>query len=91
VKVSHTPGSGYASDYFCPKVKDKKGKPKKIMGYIEWDSEKKPVPDWCPIRAGNGKTQEDIQASQRGNKKQKTGVAEDSSTQAAFQFVHQDK
>ena len=38
-----TEGAGYAFDYFC----SAKGN-KKIMGYIEYDSELVEVPKWCP-------------------------------------------
>jgi hypothetical protein len=41
-------GAGYAMDYTCTL------EGKKIMGYIEWPSEIKPVPKWCPIRLGTG-------------------------------------
>lgn len=46
VSVNHTPGSGYAQDYYCTAVTP----PKMVMGYIEWDREKKEVPGWCPFR-----------------------------------------
>lgn len=36
---------GCGIDYFCSLTGEKS------MSYIEWDSEKKPVPDWCPLRA----------------------------------------
>jgi len=46
VDIKRTPGTGYALDYFCTASENKK----KIMGYIEWSSEYRPVPDWCPIK-----------------------------------------
>ncbi len=45
-KSQHTPGTGFGTDYICTAVKPNKT----VMGYIEWDSEKVPVPDWCPLR-----------------------------------------
>lgn len=49
IRTQRTPGSGYADDYLCihPKIKIRK-----IVGYIEWDSELPPIgefPDWCPL------------------------------------------
>lgn len=45
VKKTRTPRTGCAFDYYCKAVNDKK-----IVGYIEWDSEIPPIPDWCPFR-----------------------------------------
>lgn len=42
---NRTPDAGYAFDYFCS-AKDNK----KIMGYVEYDSELAEVPNWCPYR-----------------------------------------
>lgn len=44
--TERTPRAGYALDYFC-----KASNGRKIVGYVEWDSEIPPVPDWCPFRA----------------------------------------
>ena len=44
VKVSRTPGAGSADDYFCTKNH------RMVMAYVEWSSDVKPVPDWCPLR-----------------------------------------
>ena len=41
-----TPEAGYAFDYYCTMFKN----PKKVMGYIEWEHEKEPIPEWCPLR-----------------------------------------
>jgi hypothetical protein len=43
VKSKRTQGAGYALDYFCTAKKNER-----IMGYIEWPSEYRPVPEWCP-------------------------------------------
>jgi hypothetical protein len=40
-----TKGYGYAMDYFC-KLKNNKV----VSGYVEWESDLNPVPDWCPVR-----------------------------------------
>ena len=45
VMTAPTPGVGCATDYYC-----KAANCKKIVGYVEWDSEIPPVPDWCPFR-----------------------------------------
>lgn len=45
VETQRTPNSGYAIDYFC-----KAAGGRKISGYVEWDSDMNPVPDWCPKR-----------------------------------------
>lgn len=50
VKSARTPGAGYAIDYFCSLVKDEQGEPKEVMGYIEWPSEHREPPKWCPLR-----------------------------------------
>jgi hypothetical protein len=44
-ETERTIGAGYAFDYLCKAC----GK-RKIVGYVEWDSEIPPVPDWCPFR-----------------------------------------
>lgn len=42
-----TKGYGYATDYHCGATYDNK----KIVGYVEWDSEiPKEPPKWCPFR-----------------------------------------
>ena len=46
VVTERTPGAGYALDYFCSLCANKR-----VMGYVEWDSDFSDVPDWCPIRA----------------------------------------
>lgn len=43
VKMERTPNAGYAFDYFCKACGDRK-----IVGYVEYDSEIPPVPGWCP-------------------------------------------
>jgi hypothetical protein len=40
-----TKGFGYAMDFFC-KLSDNKI----VSGYVEWDSDLNPVPEWCPLR-----------------------------------------
>lgn len=49
VKETRTPRAGFAFDYYCNACQTPDG-PKKITGYIEYDSEMPPVPDWCPFR-----------------------------------------
>lgn len=46
VVEKRTPNAGYAHDYFCSITFNRK-----VMGYVEWESDKAPVPDWCPIKA----------------------------------------
>ncbi len=46
VHSERTQGAGFAVDYWCNGTKT----PRKIIGYIEWDSEIPPVPEWCPYR-----------------------------------------
>lgn len=46
VRADRTQGAGYALDYFCASMDNKK-----ICGYVEWESDMAPVPDWCPARA----------------------------------------
>lgn len=43
--MERTPGAGYALDWFCKKMDNKK-----IAGYIEWDRDAPKVPEWCPYR-----------------------------------------
>lgn len=45
--VTRTPGWDYALSYFC------KLEEKMVCSGIEWPSEMKPVPDWCPLRLKN--------------------------------------
>jgi hypothetical protein len=45
VDVRETPGAGYALDYHCTHANNRI-----VMGYVEWESEEKPVPSWCPHR-----------------------------------------
>ena len=45
-ETERTIGAGYAFDYLCKAC----GK-RKIVGYVEWDSEIPEIPDWCPFRA----------------------------------------
>lgn len=40
-----TKGYGYALDYFCKKTHNKI-----TSGYVEWESDMNPVPDWCPLK-----------------------------------------
>ena len=49
VYQTRTPRAGYAFDYFCKAVETPNG-PKKIVGYVEYDSEIPEIPDWCPYR-----------------------------------------
>jgi len=39
-----TKGYGYAVDYMC-RLNDNKI----VSGYVEWDRDVNPVPDWCPL------------------------------------------
>ena len=39
-----TKGYGYAVDYMCALKNNKI-----TSGYVEWDREINPIPDWCPI------------------------------------------
>lgn len=50
VEETRTPRAGYAVDYWCRACRDANGNPKQIVGYVEWDSEIPPVPDWCPFK-----------------------------------------
>lgn len=43
-----TPGAGYAQDYFCGKMENRK-----IMGYVEWQRDIKDISEWCPYRELN--------------------------------------
>ena len=49
VKETRTPRAGFAFDYYCNACQTSNG-PRKITGYIEYDSEMPPVPDWCPFK-----------------------------------------
>lgn len=49
VKETRTPRAGFAFDYYCNACQTPEG-PRKITGYIEYDSEIPPVPDWCPFK-----------------------------------------
>lgn len=40
-----TVGAGYALDYHCSAVDNKR-----VMYYVEWDKDMNPVPEWCPYR-----------------------------------------
>ena len=42
--TTRTPRAGDAYDYWCRKAN------KKIVTYVEYDSEIPPVPQWCPYR-----------------------------------------
>lgn len=42
--TDYTRGAGCADDYFC-----KAAGGKKIVGYVEWESEIPSVPTWCPF------------------------------------------
>ena len=46
VRTERTPGAGCATDYYCTATR----RDKKVMGYIEWSREMKPVPKWCPLK-----------------------------------------
>ena len=55
-KDIYTVGAGRADDYHCCHGKKRyvsdtvlRSYPK-IMHYVEYSSDEKPVPDWCPIR-----------------------------------------
>jgi hypothetical protein len=56
VEVERTINAGYAHDYYC-KVANEGGKRRKIVGYVEWDSEIPPVPQWCPFRKEKDKNE----------------------------------
>lgn len=47
-----TPRSGFAYDFHCDLVKDPTDDSgiKMVMGYVEYKSDYRPVPDWCPLR-----------------------------------------
>lgn len=46
VESKPTPRAGYgAYDYFCTANDNVK-----VMGYVEWQKDEKPVPEWCPYR-----------------------------------------
>lgn len=45
VKEERTPNAGYAFDYYCTAKNNRK-----IMGYVEYDSELVEVPKWCPYK-----------------------------------------
>ncbi len=49
--TASTPGSGFAQDYFCKMMPDKKSEHgfRVTSGYVEWDREINPVPKWCPL------------------------------------------
>lgn len=42
--TKRTPGAGCADDYYCKATNGKK-----IVGYVEWESEIPSVPTWCPF------------------------------------------
>lgn len=46
--TTRTIGADYALDYHCGLMQNKQ-----ICYYIEWPSEMKPVPSWCPISLNN--------------------------------------
>ena len=46
--TERTQGAGYAFDYHCKACNGKK-----IVGYVEWDSEIPEIPEWCPYRKEN--------------------------------------
>ena len=48
-RETRTPYAGCAYDYWCV-AKQYSSDPRKIVGYVEYDSEIPPVPDWCPFR-----------------------------------------
>ena len=50
VETTRTPEAGYAFDYWCKACRDEQDEPRKITGYVEWDSEIPPVPGWCPFK-----------------------------------------
>jgi len=56
---SHTPGSGFGTDYFCDHPDAPTGSEtrhgythphNKVMGYVEYSNDWQPVPAWCPLR-----------------------------------------
>lgn len=47
--TERTENAGYALDYFCEAANGRK-----IVGYVEWDSDVPPVPDWCPNLCKDG-------------------------------------
>ena len=46
---TRTPEAGYAYDYYCNKYHTIDG-PRKICGYVEYDNEIEPIPNWCPYK-----------------------------------------
>jgi len=48
---ARTMGAGFAEDYFCKLMPDLKSDHgyKGTSGYVEWGSEIRPIPLWCPI------------------------------------------
>lgn len=46
-----TPNSGYAVDWYCKLMPDPQEFHgyKITSGYVEWDNEINPVPNWCPF------------------------------------------
>ncbi len=40
-----TKGYGYAMDYFCTLKDDRV-----TSGYVEWESDINPIPNWCPLK-----------------------------------------
>ena len=51
-----------------------------VMTYIEWESKKFPVPDWCPLRLNHGKKQNE-QENGVQDQEQTSRVAKNSGTQ----------
>lgn len=50
IEKTSTPRAGFAFDYWCKACLDENGNPRKIAGYIEYDSGIPPVPSWCPFK-----------------------------------------
>jgi hypothetical protein len=50
--TERTHGAGFALDYLCKLVPENNEHGfRKTSGYVEWESDVNPVPEWCPLRA----------------------------------------
>ena len=56
-----TKGYGYAVDYMCSLMDNRI-----TSGYIEWEYEINPVPDWCPLRVDKEEKQKEAIAKFAG-------------------------
>lgn len=55
---ARTRGAGYAEDYLCKLTPEKNSEHgyRITSGYVEWDRDINPVPNWCPIMTIEEKT-----------------------------------